>query len=327
MANDTATRTKLPSDPSDLDPHARPSDIRELSAGELAPGDAAIRVANQELELRTQNGLELIVSALIEQRNAALRALAGERERASERIRQLEAQEDDFIGLLIADHERELEALRDKLLEGRVQRRPLTPILPVRLTESTDAAELSVVLRSAEQDIAQLREQLVATQEELKETEADVARLRRERDASVQEATALRAQADDLAATLEMRERDAEQHGTELLERLQELEESTQLTLRRLGDELSETKRLLAERTTELSQLKASFEQLDEQVHSLPPPSRYLEHAQREAEQAARKLAEAKRELRQLSQELEALRARTAVSTELESPASARAAS
>ena len=124
-----------------------------------------------------------------------------------------------------------------------------------------------------------------------------------------------------------MRERDAEQHGTELLERLHELEESTQLTTHRLCEELSETKRLLAERTTELSQLKLSFEQLDEQVHSLPPPSRYLEHAQREAEQAARKLAEAKRELRQLAHELEALRARAAVDTELATQASVRAAS
>jgi uncharacterized coiled-coil DUF342 family protein len=280
-----------------------------MGVGEELEAEVAIRAANQELQRRTGNALDLPLTVLVEQRNEALRAAQGAREQTSHLRRAMVEEQDLFIAFLMADYESQLADLERELSrarEGLERRRVLDP-----LASSASVLE-SERENSAQAQIVALQERLQAAYAEVDDSRADGARLQEERDEAIREISDVRfecqrqiEQARDEASQLQWQLDEAQR-------RFDDAGDKARDEAYALSEQIDEARRELDERNAEVRSLRGRLATLDEEIQTRPPPAAALEleNARKEAQLLRKSLIEAKRETSRLKNELDSARAR-----------------
>jgi chromosome segregation ATPase len=214
--------------------------------------EAAIQAHNQQLLERAGGLFELPLVVLTEQRDHALRRLANANDRAAEQRRRLLAEQDEFITILMTEHDAKLQALRD---ECERLRAALGATLHARRPEATVPALNDDHHDQTSSRLEALQQALAAADAEIDETRADALRLQEERD------DAIRA-TDDLRLELMSQLEGARDEAFQLETRL---DEATRLIEDTRDQARDETLRL----SEELVELRREFDACNEEVRRL----------------------------------------------------------
>ena len=235
--------------------------------------EATIRAHNQQLTERAGNLFELPLVVLTEQRDHALRRLAGAQERMVEQRRRLVAEQDKFISFLMTEHEAKLRELKGDCARLRVEleasrggsetghtRQVMdswdgwndsAPIaIDVTLDVAPEGAPLEPKLHSLEQALA-------AANNEIDETRADALRLQEERDDAIRATDDVRL---ELLSELEGARDEAFQLETQLDEAHRLLEDSRDQArdeVLRLTEELADLRAELDVQNAEVGRLRS----------------------------------------------------------------------
>jgi uncharacterized coiled-coil DUF342 family protein len=274
--------------------------------------DEHIQASNQELIDRAREMLKLPIVVLTEQRDNALRRLAGAERRSEARRLQLVAEQDKFISFLMSEQEQkvaELEHALQSTHQEALQKQSLArSIVSAGPLPSAAGADTQLV-----EQIEALQQALDAATAEVEETRVDASRLQEERD------EAIRAIDDahiELMSEVESARDDCFQLETRLDEAQRLLEDARDQArdeADRFNEELSEARRELDERNEEVRRLRARVaSHVTETMTSRPPPppaDKELERARSEAQRLRQQVIATKRDLARVTHELEAQKA------------------
>jgi hypothetical protein len=265
----------------------------------------AIRRANAEFSERSANQLKLPVAVLIEQRDAALSALAEAQARAQEAREKLVLEQDSFITFLMGEHEQKQADLKAEFTE---QVRSVQMERAIRQSRELPAATVTAPTGSESNAGDELKQLLEAAYAEIDDTRADASRLQDERDEAIRAVDDVKLEA---YSEVEKARDEAFQIQTELDETHRLLEDARDASRDRtleFAEELDQARRSLDERNEEVRRLRGRLSELTEEArHSRPPPppaSGDLLQAREEAQTLRRQLIEAKREMSRLAREL-----------------------
>jgi chromosome segregation ATPase len=269
--------------------------------------EQAIKAANEEFRVQTDELLALPISILVQQRDAALRALGQAREQVRKERGALVAEQDNFITFLMEEQEKKVRPLQKELEEAKAQLERQT-VLSLRADSSEPPP--------SEAAVRLLEERLRTAQEEIEEARADACRLQEERDEALRSI-------DDARATMIAEVQAALDQAFDLQSQLdnvnRELEDARDQArdeAYRFTEELDAARRELDDRNAEVRRLRERLTQLTSEArHSRPPPrpaSTDLEDARAEAQTLRKQLIDAKRDLSRVSRELELARSRRA---------------
>ncbi len=262
--------------------------------------DDAVKLANRELEARTADHLATVIAVLVEQRDVALRKLAGSEKAAEDERNELISEHDKFVAFLMEEQDAKLDLLQKELDEAQ---QALT-------------RQRALVGSGAEVDVPEalreVRGLLETAYGELDEHKALVARVEEERDQAL-------AAVDDVRVELYTQVEAARDEAIQLQSRLddahRELEEERDRardTAIEASAELDEVRRELDERREEVTRLRERVDAITEEVkHSRPPPpltSAELSAAREENQSLRKELIETKRALSRVRREYDALR-------------------
>lgn len=264
----------------------------------------AIRKANAELSERSADQLELPIKVLVEQRDAALRALAEAQATAQEAREKLVIEQDSFITFLMGEHEQKQAELK---AEFAAQIRSLQ--LQKAVGQSQQLPAVSPAPPGSEPNASSKLQQLLeAAYAEIDDTRADAARLQDERDEAIRSIDDIKLEA---YSEVEKARDEAFKIQTELDETNRLLEDARDASRDRtleFAEELDQARRALDDRNDEVRRLRSRLSVLTQEAqHSRPPPppaSSDLLQAREEAQTLRRQLIEAKREVSRLAREL-----------------------
>jgi chromosome segregation ATPase len=218
------------------------SGIRNPKEAPAGPkDDTALRAANEELQRRTAQHLEAVVSVVIEQRDTALRKLealeVGARDWQTQR-ENLEAEHRRATESMLSLHQKELDALTrqlEHLKQARAQ---------------TEAGASLPVDRTASSPTNELRQQLEEAQAELEAMRADAREVQGERDRAL-------AQVDDVRLELLSQLEAARDEAIDLQARLDEtdqrvdqIRDEADVEIYRLNEEIHDLRQQLEQRLT-----------------------------------------------------------------------------
>lgn len=221
---------------------------------ESAPLDAIVQAHNQALVERAGSLFELPLVVLTEQRDQALARLVRAEQSAAELRQRWVAEQDRFIGSLMAEHEaklRELEAncerLRAELEASRADE------------HDADALDVTLVTERAwdEPELETLKRALEAANVEIDETRADALRLQEERDEAIRATDDVRL---ELMSELESSRDESFRLESQLDEAhrlLEDVRDQAREEVLRLTEEAADLRAELAARNDELQRLRA----------------------------------------------------------------------
>jgi chromosome segregation ATPase len=292
---------------------------------EYPDAEAEIDAANWEFGHKVSSTLESPLALLAIQRDCAIRAAHEARARAERERAAMAQQQDRFIAMLMAEHERELaETRRNSSAHAEPEPRQTLAVSNTPVGSSAQPGETAArrVLRSAEERIAALRDNLCAANTEADQVRAEVARVRAERDQAVADCNDLKF---EYQKQLESAQDEVSRLTWQLDEarrRLDETRDEARDEAHRLSELLTEMRRELDERNEQVHGLRARLSELDLEMHSRPPPAAVveLEGARRELESLRHRFVDAKREQSRLAHELELSRARRRVVISIPAP-------
>ncbi len=262
--------------------------------------DDAVKLANRELEARTADHLATVAAVLVEQRDVALRKLAGAEKTAEAERNELISEHDKFVAFLMEEQDGKLDLLQKELDEAQ---QALTR--QRALVGSGSEVDVPEALR-------EVRRLLETAYGELDEHKALVARVEEERDQAL-------AAVDDVRVELYTQVEAARDEAIQLQSRLDDAHRELEEERDRARDaaieasaELDEVRRELDERREEVTRLRERVDAITEEVkHSRPPPpltSAELSAAREENQSLRKELIETKRALSRVRREYDALR-------------------
>lgn len=289
-------------------------------SGSAPPDDqdveAEIRAANLEFGQRVGRALELPLTLLTAQRDAAIRAAHEARVQAEQERASMLEEQDLFIAFLMTEHDTELAETRHRLQASHAElercRALAAAQTPVAAVSDSSAKQ---ALRAAEEQLAALRESLRAAYAETDEARGESSRVQAERDEAV-------AESNDLKFECRKQVEAAQDEVTRLTwqldearRKLEDARDQARDEAYRLTELLTEVRRELDERNEEVRRLRACMTELDQEILSRPPPAAAveLEGARREVQALRHRLIDAKRDQSRLAHELELSRARRRV--------------
>lgn len=215
--------------------------------------EADIQAHNQELVERAGGLFELPLVVLVEQRDHALQRLASAEQRAAEQRRRWVAEQDEFIGILMTEHEAKLSSLRADC--ERLQ----SELAASRAAPGAFGADVAMASDLAwdEPELEALQQALDAANAEIDETRADALRLQEERDDAIRATDDIRL---ELMSEIESARDETFQLETRLDEAhrlLEDARDQAQGEMLRLTEEIGDLRAELGAQGDELQRLRA----------------------------------------------------------------------